>query len=116
MSQHFKGMVFGLAALGLVGVAQAASGAKYQVESSEESKIEFTSVAPLETIKGAAKGLTGDVSIDVGNLAATTGTISLPVANIRTNLELRDTHLAGPDWLDAGKFKEITFKITKVEG
>src|SRR5262245_610964 len=116
MSQHFKGMVFGLAALGLVGVAQAASGAKYQVESSAESKIEFTSDAPLETIKGAAKGLTGNVEIDTGNLAATKGTIELDVKSIKTNVDLRDEHLQGPDWLDAAKYPKIKFEISKVDG
>jgi polyisoprenoid-binding protein YceI len=117
MSQHFKGMVFGLAALGLVGVAQAASGAKYQVvESASESKIEFTSTAPLETIKGAASKLTGNVEIDTGNLAATKGSVELDVKSIKTNLELRDDHLAGPDWLDAAKHPKIKFEIGKVEG
>jgi polyisoprenoid-binding protein YceI len=116
MSQHFKGMVFGLAALGLVGVAQAASGAKYQVESSDESKVQFVSDAPLEKITGVGHKMTGNVEIDVGNLAATKGTVELDVKSIKTNVDLRDEHLQGPDWLDAAKHPKIKFEITKVDG
>src|SRR5687768_6966646 len=116
MSQHFKGMVFGLAALGLVGVAQAASGAKYQVDSSDESKVQFVSDAPLEKITGVGHKMTGNVEIDTGNIAATKGTIELDVKSIKTNVDLRDEHLQGPDWLDAKKHPKIKFQISKVEG
>lgn len=116
MSKHFKGMVFGLAALGLVGVAQAASGAKYMVESSDESKVQFISDATLEKITGVGHKLSGNVEIDTANLAATKGTIELEVASINTNVDLRDEHLRGPDWLDAKAYPKIKFDITKVEG
>jgi polyisoprenoid-binding protein YceI len=116
MSQHFKGMVFGLAALGLVGVAQAASGAKYMVDSSDESRVQFVSDATLEKISGVGHKVTGNVDIDTGNLAATKGTIELEVKSIKTNVDLRDEHLVGPDWLDAAKYPKIKFDISKVEG
>ncbi len=116
MSRMFKGMVFGLAAISLAGVAQAASGAKFVVDSSDESKVQFVSDAPLEKITGVGHKVTGDVDIDTGALAATKGSIELAVNSIKTNVDLRDEHLQGPDWLDAKKYPKIKFDITKVEG
>jgi len=109
-------MVFGLAAMSLMGVAQAASGAKFSVDESNESKVQFISDAPLEKITGVGHKLTGNVDIDMGALAATKGTIELDVKSIKTNVDLRDEHLQGPDWLDAAKYPKIKFDITKVEG
>lgn len=80
------------------------------------SQIQFVSDAPLERITGRSQSVTGTLQIDVANLAATRGTISVPINSIRTGLDLRDEHLRGPDWLDGGHHPNGTFEITSVEG
>ena len=78
------------------------------------ARIIFTSEAPLETINGRSSQASGSVQVDPANLAATTGTITVPVSSLRTGIELRDQHLRGDDWLDAGQHPNATFEIKSV--
>jgi len=117
MTRTIKASVFALAALSLAGVAHGASGGKFKVDESDtESRVQFVSDAPLEKITGVGHKLTGDVEIDPGALASTKGHVELDVKSIKTNVDLRDEHLQGPDWLDAAKYPKIKFDISKVEG
>ena len=117
MTRTIKAMVFAVAAMGLAGMAHAASGGKFVVEQSDsESRVQFVSDAPLEKISGVGHKLSGDVEFDAANLAGAKGTIELDVKSIKTNVDLRDEHLQGPDWLDAAKYPKIKFQISKVEG
>ncbi len=80
------------------------------------SRIQFVSDAPLERITGVSTNVTGSVQIDPANVAATRGTVQVPVESIRTGMDLRDEHLRGSGWLDAGRFPSATLEITGVEG
>ncbi len=96
---------------------EASSRAKMVVEREDpESRVQFVSDAPLEKITGVGHALTGDIELDPTAVAATKGKLELEVASIRTNIDLRDQHLRGPDWLDAGKYPKIKFEIKKVSG
>lgn len=99
------------------GVTQASSRAKLVVEANDaDSRVQFVSDAPLEKITGVGHTVTGDVDLDPAAVASTKGTVELAVASIKTNVDLRDEHLRGPDWLDAAKYPKIKFEIKKVEG
>lgn len=76
----------------------------------------FVSRATLETINGVSNSMTGSVQVDPGNLAATRGTLTVPVSSLRTGIDLRDEHLRGSDWLDAANHPNATFEITGAEG
>lgn len=80
------------------------------------ARVSFKSEAPLETINGRTSQASGTFRIDPSNLAATRGTITVPVASLRTGIDLRDEHLRGEDWLDAGSHPNATFEITGVTG
>jgi polyisoprenoid-binding protein YceI len=112
-------MVVGLLA-GLFVVSGAlASGAAAQAQAfrvTTGSRIQFVSDAPLERITGVSTNVTGTVQIDPANLAATRGSVQVPIRSIRTGMDLRDEHLHGAGWLDAGRFPNATFEITGVEG
>jgi polyisoprenoid-binding protein YceI len=103
-------------ALGTLQAAQAASKAKYSVEKSDESRVQFVSDAPLEKITGVGRAMAGDLELDPAAIDQAKGTIELDVNSINTNVDLRDEHLRGPDWLDAKKYPKIKFQISKVEG
>jgi polyisoprenoid-binding protein YceI len=75
----------------------------------------WVSDAPLEKIKGTAKGATGAVSMPA-DLAKTTGKISIPAGSMETGNSLRDKHLKGKEWLDSGAFPEIVFVLEGLEG
>jgi polyisoprenoid-binding protein YceI len=99
-----------------IGVASAASSGKYQVEESDESRVQFVSDATLEKISGVGHSMHGQIDVDPANLSATKGTIELDVKSIKTGVDLRDEHLNSDAWLDSKKFPKIKFQIGKVEG
>ncbi len=81
-----------------------------------KSRAVFVSDAVLDTFEGHTRALRGEVQVDFEQLTATRGNVSFPVASLRTGIDLRDEHLRGDSWLDAKRFPEIRFEITKVEG
>lgn len=103
-------------AMSSFGVAAAGSTGKYQVEETDESRVQFVSDATLEKISGVGHSMHGQIDVDPANLAATKGTIELDVKSIKTGVDLRDEHLNSDAWLDSKKFPKIKFQIGKVEG
>jgi polyisoprenoid-binding protein YceI len=89
----------------------------YHTLTGREAQVIFTSDAPLEQIVGKSNAVVGFAASgpkdSPAKLAAATWI--LPVTSIATGIPLRDEHLAGKDWLDAAKFPEIKFVLTRVE-
>jgi len=75
----------------------------------------FLSEAPVETIEGTAPGATGEFTTDTTDLTKTRGTLSVPVAGMKTGNKKRDKHLASKNWLDAKTYPKISFEITAVK-
>ncbi len=88
----------------------------FKVDSKGGSSMQFVSDAPLERFTGKTTSLSGDISVDPNAVAATKSEIKAEVGTIKTNLALRDQHLAGENWLDAKKYPQAKFVITKVAG
>ncbi len=88
----------------------------YTIHNDGGSRIEFVSDAPLETMTGVSSHVTGDVIFDADNPSGASGAVRVRVASIRTGIDLRDEHLRGDGWLDAARFPDATFEITRVEG
>ncbi len=88
----------------------------FRIHNDGGSRATFVSDATLETINGVTSAVTGDLRFDPANLSSATGTITIPVASIRTGVDLRDEHLRGADWLDAAHHANATFEITSVTG
>jgi polyisoprenoid-binding protein YceI len=117
MSRILRVVLITAVGVGVLGSGVASSRTKLIVEPDDsQSRVQFVSDAPLEKITGVGHALKGDIELDPGAIAATSGKVELDVASIRTNIDLRDEHLRGPDWLDAKKFPTIKFEIKKVEG
>ncbi len=77
--------------------------------------------APLEAVTGSASGISGSVTFDPENPAATQGKIVVTSASLTVPNPMQNQHLHGPMWLDAAQFPEITFaakelKNVKTEG
>lgn len=106
---------FAMTMLALTGVSDAYAQARgFHVVSG--CRMQFVSDAPLERTTGVSTTMTGDIQIDPANLAGSHGRIQVPIASIRTGSDLRDEHLRGPNWLDAGRNPNAIFEITSVEG
>jgi len=75
------------------------------------NNVQFHLDAPLESISGSATGVTGTVSFDPANPAATTGKIVLSSKSLTVGNPLMQEHLLGADWINAAGFPEISFEV-----
>ena len=66
--------------------------------------------APLEAINGSANGITGTVTFDPANPAATKGKIILAADSLTVPNPMMKGHLHSPMWMDVAANKEITFE------
>lgn len=103
-------------AVALSGLATSSADAQARSFSIQRARTTFTSRAQLETINGVSTRASGSFSVDPSNLSSASGTITVPVASIRTGIDERDEHLRGSDWLDAGSHPNASFEITGVRG
>ena len=75
------------------------------------TNITFTSEADLETIHGHTNKVAGSVRVDADNKAS--GTIRVGVRTLDTGIDLRNQHLQGDSWLDAGRHPWITLELSE---
>ena len=74
----------------------------------------FFSTTPLEDITGLTNRVTGNATFNVSDINTLKGTITIPVASLKTGIDLRDEHLRSANWLDASSYPEITFVVKSV--
>jgi polyisoprenoid-binding protein YceI len=100
----------------VLGLAAAAWAAPVTITvNSGRSSLTFTSDAPGERIVGTASQITGTITADLENLAATTGTLQFPVASMATGNTMRDRHMQGAEWLNAAANPNITFTVERLD-
>jgi polyisoprenoid-binding protein YceI len=71
--------------------------------------------APLEAINGSANGISGTVTFDPANPAATKGRIVVAASSLHVPNPMMKGHLHGEQWLDVAKHKEITFETKSLK-
>ena len=79
------------------------------------NNVQFHLDAPLESIAGTGSGITGAVTFDPADPAATTGKISVATSSLTVPNNMMGEHMRGKGWLDAEKNPEITFEVTKLQ-
>jgi len=75
------------------------------------NKIEFKLDAPMEKIAGTANAVSGTVTFDPQNPGSTRGKIVVATASMTVPNGMQTSIMRGHQWLDAGKFPEITFEV-----
>ena len=83
------------------------------------NNVSFLLDAPLESISGNAKGVSGIVTFDSANPKAVSGTITIETASLTSTNNKLQEHMLGKGWLDASSHPTITFaakSVSKVEG
>jgi polyisoprenoid-binding protein YceI len=71
--------------------------------------------APLEAINGSANGVSGAVTFDPAQPAATKGTIRIAAASLHVPNPMMKEHLHGAQWLDVTKHPEIRFEARQLK-
>lgn len=75
----------------------------------------FTLDAPLEAISGSANGITGSVTFDPANPAATKGKIVVAASSLHVPNPVMKDHLHGAQWMDIAKHPEIVFEAKELK-
>lgn len=74
------------------------------------TNITFVSEADIETIHGVSHAAKGSLAVDTKGTTVS-GTLSIPVASLKTGIALRDEHLRSDAWLHAKKYPWIRLQI-----
>lgn len=112
MKNHILATLFSLATVGALTAAPQSFDFK---DPKGVNAIQFHLDSVLEPISGTAGGVTGTVTFDPANPAATSGKIVVATNSLTVSNAMMTDHLRGEQWLDAAKNPEITFELTKLE-
>lgn len=97
-------------------VALPAAAATYSIDPVHSSVIFKVRHFGTSNFYGVFKGVSGTITYDAENPAASSVEVEIAADSIDTRNEQRDGHAKSPDFLNAAEFPKITFKSTKVEG
>lgn len=94
-----------------------ASGTKtiYVDSRAGNNQVAIASQSSLEDFTVVCNQVQGECKLDPKALEKLSGKFSLKVEDMRTGIELRDTHLRSADWLDASKYPEVVITVEKAE-
>ena len=115
----FRGLRIALLSLAAAGAFWAASAAPafaadtYAIDKNH-SDVSFTIRHFASKVHGRFADFSGAVQVDPAKPDASSVTFTIKTASIDTNNADRDNHLRTPDFFDAAKNPEITFKSTKM--
>jgi polyisoprenoid-binding protein YceI len=71
--------------------------------------------APLESINGSASGVSGSVSFDPENPAATKGKIVVAADSLTLPNPMQQGHMRSDKWLDVVKYPDISFEAKELK-
>ncbi len=112
MKKHIIATLFSIAAAGVLSAAPQTFDFK---DPKGVNAIQFHLDSVLEPISGTAGGVTGTVTFDAANPAATTGKIVVATNSLTVSNAMMTDHLRGENWLNAPANPEIVFELTKLD-
>src|SRR5687768_17154032 len=75
------------------------------------NNVVFKTDAPLESINGTASGISGTVTFDPENPAATKGKIVVATKSLHVGNATMKEHMQGDNWMQVEKFPDLTFEL-----
>ncbi len=112
MKKHIIATLLSIAAAGALSAAPQTFDFK---DPKGVNAIQFHLDSVLEPISGTAGGVTGTVTFDAANPAATAGKIVVATNSLTVSNAMMTDHLRGDNWLNAPANPEIVFELTKLE-
>ena len=107
-----------LALIALVGVSGIVYAAPQKFDFKDPksgNSVAFKLVAPKETIEGSANDISGTITFDPANPAATSGKIVTASKSLNVPNGMMRQHMHGAMWLDANKYPEIVFEVKQLK-
>jgi polyisoprenoid-binding protein YceI len=101
--------------LALAGTALAANETFDFKDPKNGNSAAFKLVAPRETISGSANGISGTITFDAQNPAATKGKILVAAKSLMVPNAMMRQHLHSSKWLDVEKYPEIAFEVKELK-
>jgi polyisoprenoid-binding protein YceI len=86
----------------------------YQIDSAHSGAQFSVRHLMVSNVRGEFTKLSGSLAYDASNPANSSLEARVEVASINTRDEQRDAHLKSPDFFDAEKFPELTFRSKQV--
>ena len=108
-------LVLLLAVSGLVGSAFAAPQTFDFKDPKGVNNAVFKLDAPLEAVTGNATGISGTVTFDPAEPAATKGKIVVASSSMHVGNPMQQQHLLSDKWMDAAKYPEISFEAKELK-
>ena len=88
---------------------------KYDIDTGHTQVIFSWNHFGFSNPSGLLEKFSGDFMLDTADLTKSSISITFPLDGIHTGVPKLDEHLKSPDFFDAAKYPDITFKSTKVE-
>ncbi|MHB1306406.1 MAG: YceI family protein [Limisphaerales bacterium] len=79
------------------------------------NNVVFKLDAPLEAINGSASGISGSVTFDPANPAATTGKIVVEAKSMMVPNSMMKDHMHGEQWMNVAQHPELTFEAKELK-
>jgi polyisoprenoid-binding protein YceI len=86
----------------------------YKIDTAH-SRIAFSLHQFVSTVRGDFHRFSGTIEVDREHPERSSVTARISVASLNTQIQKRDHHLLSPEFFDAAKFPEITFKSRSVK-
>lgn len=78
------------------------------------NNVVFQLDAPLESINGTGTGISGTITFDPSDPAATLGRLDLAVSSLKVGNPMMSEHLLGTAWLDVATHPTISFEAVSL--
>jgi polyisoprenoid-binding protein YceI len=103
------------AGLALAGTAAFAAPAQYNLDASHSQIVFSYDHLGYSTTYGMFSGFEGEITFDQEDPAASSVSVSMPVASMITGWEARLGHFMSPDFFDAAEDELVSFTSTSIE-
>src|SRR4030066_1497163 len=103
----------GLALIAVIFLAAGLWAQTFQIDP-VHSSVGFSIRHIVSNVKGRFTDFSGTVVYDSLKIESSSVNVTIKTASIDTDNEKRDGHLKSPDFFEAEKYPEISFKSTKV--
>ena len=79
------------------------------------NQVTFLSESTLEDFTGVCNKVGGELKVDPRSVESLSGRVALKIKDMDTGIDLRNEHMASPEWFDAEKYPEVVVEFEKAD-